>query len=243
MRPLSIAISLSAVALAASSVVHAEEALLAAGAGYRRPISEIATAFEAKTGHKILQTYGHMGQVIAQAKEGGRIAVVCGDRVVLDGARGLAFERMIPLGTGRLVVAWRKGLELAAPAGITDQSFKRIAVADQTNAIFGKAARQYLDRVKLYDIVESRIIGVSTVPQVTSYVASGEVDAGFVNATDAIGAVEISAASSRCPRAYYESDRNFVWADEGKLRLSRRGGICRVPRLADGQGRAGAIRM
>lgn len=38
-------------------VAHADEAMLAAGAGFRRPIAELATAYEAQSGRKILQTY------------------------------------------------------------------------------------------------------------------------------------------------------------------------------------------
>lgn len=186
---------ISAFLLCAASVAplfpaQAEELTIAAGAGYRRPIAEIAAAFESKSGHKVLQTYGHMGQVIAQSREAGRIAVVCGDRVVLEAAPGLVFHRMHPLGTGRLVVAWRKGLQLGSPEAIVAPEFKRIALADQVNAVFGKAARQYLDRAGLYGAIESRIMSVPTVPQVTTYLASGEVDVGYINATDAIGAAQ-----------------------------------------------------
>lgn len=185
-RTLAIVLALSAAPLAAPA--GAEEITLAAGAGFRRPLAEVAAAYEKESGHKVLQVYGHIGQVIAQARESGRIALVCGDRAVLDDAKGLTFDRMVRLGLGRLVVAYRKGVTLAKPEDITGAAFKRIGIPDQATAIYGKAGRQFLDRAKLAAAIDPKLIAVSTVPQVTSYVVSGEVDAGFVNATDAIGA-------------------------------------------------------
>jgi molybdate transport system substrate-binding protein len=166
----------------------ADELTLAAGAGFRRPIGEMAAAYESGGGHKVLQIYGHLGQVFAQARESGRISLVCGDRVALDAAPGLSFARMARLGLGRLVIAYRKGLALSGPDDVAKAEIKRIGIPDQTQAIYGKAGRQFLERTGLAAKVEARLVAVATVPQVTSYIASGEIDAGFVNLTEAIGA-------------------------------------------------------
>ena len=40
----------------------------------------------------------------------------------------------------------------------------------------------------LFETLKPKLIEVASVPQVTSYLISGEVDAGFVNITDALGA-------------------------------------------------------
>ncbi|NEW93137.1 molybdate ABC transporter substrate-binding protein [Rhodopseudomonas sp. BR0M22] len=166
----------------------AEETTLAAGAGYRRPIAELAAAYEKLSGDKLLQVYGHMGQVLAQARESDQIALVCGDRAVLDKAKDFGFSQIAPLGMGRLVIAYRKGLTLSKPEDLAGAEFKRIGIPDQASAVYGKAGRQFLERSGLAPTIDARLVPVATVPQVTSYVASGEVDAGFINATDAIGA-------------------------------------------------------
>jgi molybdate transport system substrate-binding protein len=85
------------------------------------------------------------------------------------------------------VIAYRKGLTMSAPADIAKPEFKRIGIPDQAQAIYGKAGRQFLQRSGLASQIDPRLVAVATVPQVTSYVASGEVDAGFVNATEALG--------------------------------------------------------
>ena len=174
--------------LSCAAPAAADETTLAAGAGYRRPIAELAAAYEKQSGDKLLQVYGHMGQVLAQARESSQITLVCGDKAVLEKAKDLGFAQLAPLGMGRLVIAYRKGLALAQAEDVAGPEFKRIGIPDQASAVYGKAGRQFLERSGLAATVDARLVPVATVPQVTSYVASGEVDAGFINATDAIGA-------------------------------------------------------
>jgi len=57
----------------------AESLTIAAGAGYKRPVSELAAAFERHSGIRIEPFFGHMGQVLAQARQSDRVAVVFGD--------------------------------------------------------------------------------------------------------------------------------------------------------------------
>lgn len=168
------------IAFATQSV--AAEATLAAAAGYRRPLTELASAYASKSGNQILQIYGHVGQVIAQAQQSDQISLVCGDKAGLDGAKGLSFGSWVSLG------AYRKGITLSSAEDVAETSLKRIGIPDQANAIYGKAGRQFLDRAGLAAAVDTRLVPVAMVPQVTSYLATGELDAGFINATDAIGA-------------------------------------------------------
>jgi molybdate transport system substrate-binding protein len=167
---------------------RADEITLAAGAGFHRPIRDIAAAFEAASSHRLLQVYGHLGQVFAQIRESGRISIVCGDRTTLQSAQGMTFARMVHLGYGRLVIVHRKGLVLTDAKGIAKAEFGRIGIPDQTQSVYGRAGRQFLDRSGLAGQVDAKLVPVATVPQLTSYLASGELDAGFITATDAIGA-------------------------------------------------------
>lgn len=178
----------AASSLLGAELARADETTLAAGAGFRRPLAELAESFSTQSGHKILQIYGHVGQVIAQAKESNEITLLCGDKAVFARAEGIAFGDWIPLGLGKLVVAYRSGLALDKAENIAGEDFKRIGIPDQANAIYGRAGRQFLERSGLAKDIDPRLVPVATVPQVTGYVTSGEVDAGFVNATDAIGA-------------------------------------------------------
>lgn len=221
---------------------HADEATLAAPAGFRKPLTEIAAAYEAESGNKILQVYGHVGQVAAQAKESDQITIVCGDKTVFHHAEGLHFQRTLKLGLGKLVLVFRKDMSFAKAEDVAREDVKRIGIPDQTAAIYGKAGRQFLERAHLAQAVDPKLVPVAMVPQVTSYVASGEIDAGFVNATDAIAAgdtiggfvevdaslydpVEISCGirAAEKPSPATEGFAKFLESDQARAILTRYG--------------------
>ncbi|EKO40046.1 MAG: molybdenum ABC transporter, periplasmic molybdate-binding protein [Solidesulfovibrio magneticus str. Maddingley MBC34] len=161
----------------------AENLTLAAGAGYKKPVTALAKAFEAAGGVKTDLIFGNMGQIITQAKGSGAIDILVGEKNFLDKA-GLVFSGSVPLGHGVLVVAWPKGKTLAAPGDVAKPEVKRLAMPDPAKAIYGKAAAEYLKKAGLEKAVADKLLVVGTVPQVTAYIQSGEVDAGFVNRTD-----------------------------------------------------------
>lgn len=203
MRPLLIATAALA-SLVSADLARAGETTLAAGAGFRRPLAELAQSYEASSGHKILQVYGHVGQVIAQARESAEISLLCGDKAVIAKAEGLAFDQWIALGNGKLVVAFRKDVTLARAEDVATGGLGRIGIPDQSSAIYGKAGRQFLDRAGLAAAVDPRLVPVATVPQVTAYLVSGEIDAGFINATDAIGAGDSIGGFVEVPANLYD---------------------------------------
>lgn len=176
----------AAMLLTLSVAAQAQESVLVAGgAGYKRPIEEIANGFEAKSKVKVERVYGNMGQVLAQVKAGNKVAIVFGEQVVLEAAGQVSFSKFLPLGSGRLVLAWPKGKTIKAPSDIATDGFARIGLPDTKQAIFGKAAIEFLQHSGLYGSVEKRLLVVATVPQVSAYLVSGEVDAGFINLTEA----------------------------------------------------------
>lgn len=163
--------------------------LVAAGAGYKKLVDEAAAAYEAKTGQKVELLYGNMGQIFGQVKGGGGIDIVLGDKSYLS-ASGVAFDSYVEIGQGRLVVAYAKGVTLAAPADVAKADIRKLAMPDPAKAIYGKAASEYLEKSGLAETVKDKLLVVGTVPQVTAYLVSGEVDAGFVNVTDAKGVAD-----------------------------------------------------
>lgn len=159
---------------------------IASGAGYKRPLVQVAKLYEEKTGHKIEAVFGNMYQIISQVKMSGKVSLIFGDRHFFDKS-GIAFASYHEVGTGKLVLAYRKGLQLKTISDIEKNEVKRLALPDSAKAIYGYAAVQYLRNTGLYGKVEKKCLTVATVPQVSSYLISQEVDAGFINLTDAIG--------------------------------------------------------
>ena len=178
-------LTISFVLFLCQSVACAESLTLAAGAGYKRPLTEIIKAYEASCRGKIDQIYGNMGQVLMQAKGSGSVAFVVGEEGFLK-ASGLPFVSYHNVGEGILVIAFRKGLKLERPEDLLTPQITKIALPDEKRAIYGRAAKEFLRKAGLMDKAEKKLLVVSTVPQVSAYLISGEVEAGFINLTDAL---------------------------------------------------------
>lgn len=173
--------------LTLSSLLHAETLMIAAGAGYKRPIAELARGYESASGNKVEEFYGNMAQVLAQARQSEKVALILGDLDFLQKTTDVSFSNFLPLGDGKLVLAYAKGKTLKNPQALRDSTFTRISLPDTRNAVYGKAAEEFLGKSGLASQLKNKLFVVSTVPQVSAYLLSGEVDAGFINITDALG--------------------------------------------------------
>lgn len=195
------------VSVALSPLHAAQSVLIASGAGYKRPVAELAEAFTKKTGIRVEQIYGHMAGILSQARQSGQVAVIFGDLSYLEKVDTVAFAGFLPVGEGRLVLAWPKGAAVKSPSDLADPRFARIALPDAKAAIYGIAATEFLQRAGLEPNVRSRIQMVATVPQVSAYLVSGEVDAGFINLTEALGVRERIGGYLEIDRALYSPIR------------------------------------
>lgn len=168
------------------SPAFAETLTLAAGAGYKRPLSEIIQAYETSSGGKIDQIYGNMGQVMMQAKASGQVAFIVGEEAFLKASSGLEFSGFHPIGEGALVIAYGKKVTLQKPEDLLKPEVAKVAIPDEKHAIYGKAGKEFLRNTKLLDKIQKKLLVVGTVPQVSAYLISGDVEAGFINLTDAL---------------------------------------------------------
>ncbi|MFM2480299.1 molybdate ABC transporter substrate-binding protein [Celerinatantimonas sp. YJH-8] len=160
----------------------AAQITLTAGAGYRQLVMDIAQTCKRQDNLDIQTSFGNFGQMKAQIQTTGQIQAVISAKSFFTGHH-IAVANYDPLGRGTLVLAWRKGLSLSQPKDILQPAIKRIAIPHLKKALYGRAGWQYLQSVHM-ESVKNKLYMVSTVPQVTSYLVTGEVDAGFSNQTD-----------------------------------------------------------
>lgn len=186
----------------AVSPAAAEQLTVAAGAGYKKMVTELANAFTQAHGTEVQQIYGNMGQTIAQAKNSGLVDCIVGDKRFLEDS-DIDLSVMHEVGRGRLVAAVAKGVDLANPMDIVRQDITRVAHPDPKKAIYGRAADEFLRNSGLYDQVAEKLLVVATVPQVSSYVLSKEIDVGFINLTDALGIEDKVGAILPVDQQYY----------------------------------------
>ena len=165
----------------------AGDLLVVATAGYKRPTLDLIERYRVTTGKKVVGGFGNMQQITAQAQASPDVGLMLGDGAHLRDLPIIA--SLMPLGVGKLVVAWPKGkAALLGDVDLLAPGVGRIACPDAQKAIYGIAATEWMKSKGLFETLKPKLIEVASVPQVTSYLISGEVDAGFVNITDALGA-------------------------------------------------------
>ena len=159
------------------------------GAGYKKPVMKLVELYRANGGQDVDASFGNMQQIIAQTQASSAVALMFGDEKYLQKLPFLSGFQT--LGVGKLVVAWPKGkAAIAADADLSAPAIKRIALPDAEKAIYGLAASEWMKSRNLAESLQGKLITAATVPQVTSYLVAGEVDAGFINVTDAIGVAD-----------------------------------------------------
>ena len=198
------------------------ELVVSAASSLTDAFREIGAAFEAShPGVKVVFNFGGSGALLQQAAQGAPVDVLAfADEETMERARE---EGLVLTGTQRTFA--RNRLVLALPTSnaprvarledLTHPSVKRVAVGNPDFVPAGWRARDVLTRARLWDALGPKLLFGANVRQVLEYVRRGEVEAGFVYATDVAGAkglvtaVELAtpAAAASYPAAVVASSK------------------------------------
>lgn len=182
-----------------TAAAQAEEMVVSGAASLTNAFGEIKALYEKKhPGLTIHTNYAASNPLLKQMQEGAPVDVLASaDQETMDKAEKAG---LIDPATRRdfvrneLVLIVPKGSR--KPAGMSELSgCARIAVGNPDSVPAGRYARDSLTRAGLWEALAPRLIMGNSVRQVLDYVARGEVDAGFVYATDArqmAGKVEVA---------------------------------------------------
>ncbi|RAX52446.1 molybdate ABC transporter substrate-binding protein [Helicobacter sp. 16-1353] len=157
------------------------EILVASGAGYKKPLEEVVKIYEKQSGKKVNRIYGNLAQIIEQAKQSGKIDAIFGDEKFIAKSK-LEVEKPQLVGYGKLVVVGSKDSGFKSLDDL--KNAEKIALPDSKKAIYGVAGMEFLKNANLYKDVESKLMFLATVPQVTTYLSEGNVDVGLINISD-----------------------------------------------------------
>ena len=182
-----------AIALAAlAATAPAAELTVSAAASLGNAFAEIKVGYEAiHPGIRVRLNHGASGALLQQIANGAPVDVFASaDQETMDeaGRRGLvrAGERAnFARNTLVVVVPADAAAVPGTLAALAAPGFRRIAIGLPASVPAGRYARAALENAGLWQRIEPRVIGAQSVRQVLDYVARGEVDAGFVYATDA----------------------------------------------------------
>ena len=159
----------------------AETPAVTTGAGYKKMVEQVGALYREKSGKPLTEMYGGaIGPILEQIKAGSGASVVVSDKATLE-ASDVPFASFQPLGEDVLVLAWKKVIDIKSVDDLRTPAVQSIGYPDKQTAIYGKAAFSLLNKSGMYKELEPKLSMLSTVPQVFSYLLTGDLDAGFVN--------------------------------------------------------------
>jgi molybdate transport system substrate-binding protein len=192
--PLSVLARWFAVALlgAAGALAQAADLTVSAAASLTNAFKELGPAFEAQNpGTKVVFNFAASDALLAQIAKGAPVDVFASaDQEAMDRAET---QKVVTPGTRRnfvgnslvMIVPSDSALGLKAPADLVKAEVKRVAIGNPAGVPVGRYTKGSLEAAKLWAPVEPKAVTAQSVRQALDYVARGEVEAGFVYATDA----------------------------------------------------------
>ncbi len=180
--------------LAASMTTGAQAADLtvSAAASLTNAFKELGMSFEAQNpGTTVQFNFAASGALLQQIAKGAPVDVFASaDEETMDEAQkqGLVdATTRVDFVRNTLVVIAPSGSRLPASnlADLRSERFAKIAIGQPASVPVGRYTKSVLEQANLWTVVEPKMIGAQSVRQALDYVARGEVDAGFVYATDA----------------------------------------------------------
>jgi molybdate transport system substrate-binding protein len=189
-----LAVSALLTAMLSPSQARADELIVSAAASLTNAFKEIGAEFEkAQAGTRVTFNFAASGPLLQQIENGAPVDVFASaDQETVDKA---ADKKLIApasrrnFASNRLVLIQPQGT--TALKGVPDlkaNSIKRIGIGNPTSVPVGRYTRDVLQADGLWEPLGAKFILADNVRQVLDYVARGEVDAGFVYATDAASA-------------------------------------------------------
>jgi molybdate transport system substrate-binding protein len=158
---------------------------VAAASDLSRAFEELGKAFERKSGIQPVFDFSSSGLLAKQIDGGAPYHLFAAashsyiEQVVRSGRCDPSSIQ--PYARGRIVVWCPPGV--AAPIRLEDLAeprYKRIAIANPEHAPYGRAAKQALDKLGLWDQVQDRLILGESVQAAMKYAQDKSVDAAFV---------------------------------------------------------------
>src|SRR5256884_883686 len=181
-----------ALLLGVAAPASAEELTLSVAISMKDAIEELGRGFtQARPGVVLRHNLGASGELSKQIEAGAPV-----DLFISAAARQmdeLETKALLVPGSRRVfarnvLVAVKPAdsrVDLARPSDLLDPRVKRIVIGNPKTVPVGQYTEESLRALGLWDRVQGKLVFAENVRQALDYVARGEVDAGFVYATDA----------------------------------------------------------
>lgn len=185
-----------AVSLALAAVwgpsAHAGDLVVSAAASLTNAFKDVAQAYEKEhAGTKVILNFGASDVLLQQIVKGAPADVFASaDQKAMDKAveeKAVKPESRVDFAANQivLIVPTDSKANITALKDLTRDDVKRIAYGNPASVPVGRYTQGALQAAGLWDAVQAKSVLAQNVRQSLDYVSRGEVDAGFVFATDA----------------------------------------------------------
>lgn len=178
--------------LVGSGVAGAADLVVSAASSLTDAFQAVGKAYEAKhPGTRVVLNFAASDVLLRQIASGAPADVFASaDQAAMD--KAAAVKAIDPatrqdFASNRLVLIVPEGaaVKVSTPADLTADAVRRVAYGDPASVPVGRYTKAALEQQGLWEAVSAKGVLAQNVRQSLDYVARGEVEAGFVFATDA----------------------------------------------------------
>jgi len=182
---------LAAFFASAGQAAAAEELLVSAAASLTDAFKEIGKAYEQKhPGLTVRFNFAATGPLLQQIEQGAPVDVFASaDQQSMDKAEKGGFiepaSRADFTGNGLVLITPADATEVKGLADLQSAKVLKISIGNPESVPVGRYTKAALEKQGVWESLAPKMVNGSSVKQVLEYVMRGEVEAGFVFATDA----------------------------------------------------------
>jgi molybdate transport system substrate-binding protein len=199
-------------AIVTTTPVVADELRVAVASNFRYAIEDLAPRFERATGHDVTLIFGSTGKHFAQIQNGAPFDVFLAadelrPRMLEEDALAVSGSRFV-YAIGKLVL-WSADAKATVDRDrLLAGDYRFLAIANPTLAPYGRAARQAMRKLDIWENTYPRIVRGENVAQAYQYVVTGNADLGLI----ALAQIQIPGAGRsgshwEVPPTYYDPIR------------------------------------
>lgn len=174
-----------ALLLCLSTTAFAAEVQVAVASNFAAPMQKIATAFELKTGHKVVLSSGATGKFYTQISNGAPFEILLAAdnetpaRLEKEGLAVPGSRFTYAIGALALWSAQADGVDKNGDV-LRQGKFEHLALANPKLAPYGQAAVETLKALKLAQQLAPRWVMGENIAQTYQFISTGNAELGFV---------------------------------------------------------------
>jgi len=212
-----------------ASSASAGEVTAAVAANFTAPVQQIAELFQKETGNTVKLSFGSSGKFYSQIKEGAPFDVFLSAD---EKNPKLLEEEGLAVKDTRFVYALGKLVLWSAKPGFVDDKgavlskgeYNKIAYADPKLAPYGLAAQETLQKMNLWEKVQSKLVTGESIAQTYQFAATGNAELAFIALSQGERRFLVG-----CTGRYVQSDQAERGAVECRERPGRGESVYGIP--------------